>query len=299
MSAPAAAAAAESKQPLTQPKESTIRKMTRLAIQHGAVNLSQGFPNEGPQYDMVWGAVGALVGGTPEGIERMEDLTVSSLLRPGEDSAAVSLKELLSRAQSELDMFNQYSFPMGTNELRLAISDYTERFYKFRPDPMEEVTVVLGATEGFATAIRAVCDPGDAVAFFQPFHELYPSQVSIFHLRGVSCTLTEDTASGRWAFDRDELTTKLRGTGVKAFLLNTPHNPTGKVFSAEEMDYLCTLFKEEGIVCITDEIYEHILFPPHKHICAATLPGMRDNTLVVQSGPCTGGLGRCICVTKA
>ena len=121
---------------------------------------------------------------------------------------------------------------MGTNELRLAISDYTQRFCGFRPDPTEEITVVLGATEGFATAIRAICDPGDAVAYFQPFHELYPSQVSIFHLQAVSCTLTEDSERQIWTFDREELTTKLRGTGVKAFLLNSPHNPTGKVFTA-------------------------------------------------------------------
>ena len=202
-----------------QPQESTIRLMTRLAIQHGAVNLSQGFPNEGPQFDMVWGGVAALVAGTPEGMETMDGLTVGDLAREGEDVAGLSLKELLGRAAGQLDMFNQYSFPMGTAELRDAISDYTARFYgeDFRPHPMEEITVCLGATEGFATTLRAVCEPGDSVAWFQPFHELYPAQVrfpigfrpffltnsrltvvdvdpqvAVWGLNGEVCTLTED-----------------------------------------------------------------------------------------------------------
>lgn len=214
-----------------QPQESTIRLMTRLAIQHGAVNLSQGFPNEGPQFDMAWGGVAAIVGGTPDGMEYIDRMTVGDLVKEGEDGSSLTLKELLSRAAGQLDMFNQYSFPMGTAELRDAISDYTARFYgeDFRPHPMEEITVCLGATEGFATSLRAICAPGDRVAWFQPFHELYPAQVAVWGLQGTVCTLTEDHASGVWHFDREEMRAKLCGTGVKAFLLNSPHNPTGKV----------------------------------------------------------------------
>ena len=221
-----------------QPQESTIRLMTRLAIQHGAVNLSQGFPNEGPQYDMVWGGVAALVGGTPDGMEKMDTLTLGDLVKEGEEAGALSLKEVLGRAAGQLDMFNQYSFPMGTAELRQAIADYTARFYGdggLTPDADAEITVCLGATEGFATSLRAICEPGDTVAFFQPFHELYPAQVAVWGLKGVACTLSEDLDAGTWNFDREEIRKKLVGTGVRAFLLNTPHNPTGKVFTPEEL----------------------------------------------------------------
>ena len=89
--------------------------------------------------------------------------------------------------------------------------------------------------------------------------------------------------TGTWNFDRDEIRGKLCGKGIKAFLLNTPHNPTGKVFTAEELKFLTQIFIEEDIILVTDEIYEHILFAPHNHICCATLPGMRERTVVVQS----------------
>eukprot|EP01052_Picozoa_sp_SAG31_P006364 SAG31_NODE_292_length_18283_cov_10.859859_7_plen_281_part_00 len=99
----------------------------------------------------------------------------------------------------------------------------------------------------------------------------------------VFLTLTENSAVGSWDFDRSAVESALRGGGVRALLLNTPHNPTGKVFSLEELTFLCNICKDEGIVVITDEIYEHILYPPHKHICCATLPGMLASTVVIQS----------------
>jgi aspartate/methionine/tyrosine aminotransferase len=177
------------------PQESTIRRMTRLAVQHEAVNLSQGFPNEPPPFDMVWAGVSALVGGTSEGAQRLAGLQLDQLLQPGESAAQLPLKLLLQRAASHLDLFNQYSFPMGTVELRQCISAYTARFYgeRFRPDPADEVTVCLGATEGFATSLRALCAPGDKVAWFQPYHELYPAQVTRTDMRGQ--TLPPPSAS--------------------------------------------------------------------------------------------------------
>lgn len=270
----------------TSPKESTIRLMTRLAIEHSAVNLSQGFPNEGPQFEMVWAAIAAMLGGMPDAMAFVDGVTVEALLKPGEsavDLARMPLKELVSRAAHKADMFNQYSIPFGTAELRQAISQYTSRFYGFAPSPDTEITVCLGATEGFASSLRAICSPGDKVAFFQPFHELYTSQVAVFHFEPVFLHLSEDMVDGVWMFDRPAVEASLRSGGVKALLLNTPHNPTGKVFSEDELVFLCGICKAEGIVIITDEIYEHILYPPHKHICVATLPGMRESTVVIQS----------------
>ena len=109
-------------------------------------------------------------------------------------------------------------------------------------------------------------------------------QVAVWGLAGVTCTLHEDVSTGLWDFDREEFRAKIVGQGVKAFLLNSPHNPTGKVFTRQELEFICGIIRAEpGCVLITDEIYEHIVFPPHEHICCATLEGMRERTVVVQS----------------
>jgi histidinol-phosphate/aromatic aminotransferase/cobyric acid decarboxylase-like protein len=113
-----------------------------------------------------------------------------------------SLRELLGRAANKADMYNQYSIPFGTAELRAAISAYNKRYYGFAPDVDNGITVCLGATEGFATTLRALCSPGDRVAFFQPFHELYTAQVGVFLLEPAFLTLSEDVAKQEWTFDR-------------------------------------------------------------------------------------------------
>ena len=146
-------------------QESVIRRMTRLAIQYDAVNLAQGFTDEAPTYDLVWGGIAAMLGGTDEGIEQLESFSVKEILgRQGNDSenqSTIGLRELLSRIQNSHDRLNQYSFPFGLPELREAIARYTSRFSGFHPDPEREITVVLGATEGLATVLRAICRPGD------------------------------------------------------------------------------------------------------------------------------------------
>ena len=272
-------------------KESVIRLMTRLAVQHQAVNLSQGFTDEAPCFDLVWGGISAMLGGTDEYVTRFETLTLKQIAEEGgnisEAFLDTPLKDLLARLQNPRDRFNQYSFPFGLPELRRAIAEYTERFYHFRPDPENEITVVLGATEGLSSVLRATCQPGDGVIILQPFHEMYPSQANIFGLRPQYLTLRENQQEGRWELDRDELK-KVADHTTRALILNTPHNPTGKVFTREELIFLADFCQQRDLLVITDEIYEHIIYDDHLHYCLAAFEGMRDRTLVVNSISKTG-----------
>ena len=272
-------------------QESVIRRMTRLAIQHDAVNLAQGFTDEAPTYDLVWGGIAAMLGGTDEGIEQLESLSVKEILgRPGNDSenqSTIRLRDLLSRIQNSHDRLNQYSFPFGLPELREAIARYTSRFSGFHPDPEGEITVVLGATEGLATVLRAICRPGDGILILQPFHEMYPSQARVFGIRPEFISLRDDPDSGHWILDRQELEASLR-RDIRALILNTPHNPTGKVFSRSELEFIAASCRRHGVLIITDEIYEHILYGSNQHHCLASLDGMRDHTIVVNSISKTG-----------
>ncbi len=235
-----------------QIQESVIRRMTRLAIQHNAVNLAQGFTDEAPTYDLVWGGIAAMLGGTDEGIEQLESLSLKEILGERDDDT-VCLRDLLSRVQNSHDRLNQYSFPFGLPELREAIARYTHRFTGFHPDPEREITVVLGATEGLAAVLRATCRPDDGVLILQPFHEMYPSQAKVFGIRPEFISLREDPDSGDWILDREELVASLR-RDIRALILNTPHNPTGKVFTRSELEFIAASCKRHGVLIITDEI---------------------------------------------
>lgn len=272
-------------------KESVIRLMTRLAARHGAVNLSQGFPDEPPPFEAVWGAVAALLGGTDEAIHRLNDSSLRSVLQARgidpEHFLDWPLKEGLALLQGRRDLYNQYSFPFGLAELREEVASYVERFAGFRPDPESEITIVAGATEGFSSALRATCPAGSSVILFQPFHEMYPSQAELFGLRPFYVTLREDPRGERWELDRDQLVASL-DSSVSAVVLNTPHNPTGKVFSREELEFIGELCRKHELLLITDEIYEHITYDGHRHCCPASLEGMRECTIVVNSVSKTG-----------
>ena len=258
---------------VTQLKETVIRRMTRLAAAHGAVNLAQGFTDEAPIYDMVWSGVAALLGGTEEGARRVESLTVREILHAtgiaDADSLDRPVKELFEQVRSSRDELNQYSFPFGLPELRHAIADYTQTCYGYRPDPEEQITVVLGASEGMAAAFRSLLDPGDGVVVMQPYHELYPSQAAIFGLVPRFVTLREDRRAGTWRLDRDELRAALSDPAVKAVVVNTPQNPTGRVLDEEELEFIAELCRAHDRFAITDEIYEHITFDGHRHRCLA------------------------------
>jgi len=276
---------------MAKTKESVIRLMTRLAVQHQAVNLSQGFTDEAPHFELVWGGVTAELGGDDEHIEWLEGLTIGDIgdkLGVGPEALGqMPLRDVLARLQNPRDRFNQYSFPFGLPELREAIAAYTERFYGFRPDPDKQITVVLGATEGLSSLLRATCEPGDGLIVFQPFHEMYPAQANIFGLEPRYVTLREDTEAAVWRMDRDEVRAAA-AKGARAIILNTPHNPTGKVFDAEDMAFLAELCREHDMWVFTDEIYEHIVYDGGKHQCMAALEGMAERTFVVNSISKTG-----------
>ncbi len=272
-------------------KESTIRLMTRLANENQAVNLSQGFTDESAIYEMVWGGISASLGGTQDGIDRLERTTIKDILDVTggdvENLLGMKLKDVLKTLQNPKDAYNQYCYPFGLVELRNAIAEYTQRFQGFRPDPETEITVVLGATEGLFTSLRAICSPGDEIIVMQPYHEMYPSQAEILGLVAKYITLLENREKGTWELDYSELEGIITPK-TKVLVLNTPHNPTGKVFTLDEMNAIADICKKHNIIVITDEIYEHILYDGRKHICMAAMDGMRERTFVVNAVSKTG-----------
>ena len=253
--------------------------MTRLSLEHNAINLSQGITDEPVLYDLAWAGIAAILGGSDEGAEQLQSLTLSDLLsrNPGNDNR--SLKDLCAILQPEHDRYNQYSFPYGLPELREAIADYTRRLYAFRPNPETQITVTAGATEGLSSTLRALCNPGDSVIVLQPFHEMYPNQASLFGLRCEYVTLREK--SDGWAIDKNEWATAAKR--ARALILNTPHNPTGKVFSESELAFIADLCCKHNLFLITDEIYEHILYGDCVHICPTTLASMAERTIVINA----------------
>ena len=266
--------------------------MTRLAVQHQAINLAQGFTDEPPDYELVWGAITALLGGEDPTIERLEHLTLRDLLAADKQTSLdflfkTRIRDLLKQIQGPRDQFNQYSFPFGLPELRNAISEYTEHFCSFRPDPEKEITVVLGSTEGLSSSLRATCQPGDSIILFQPFHEMYPSQAHIFGLHPKYLTLKENQSQGTWELDRKEFE-RIASENIRALILNSPHNPTGKVFSREDLLFIADCCQKYNLLVITDEIYEHILLGERPHISMASLEGMRERTIVLNSISKTG-----------
>lgn len=264
--------------------ESVIRRMTRLARQHEAINLAQGFTDEPPPFPLVWGAIAALLGGSDAGIRRLEQATTAGL--PGvaagaAGAAPVSLSAALESLQGRPDELNQYSYPFGLPELRQAIAAYTARCSGFAPDPETETTVVLGSTEGLAAVLGAIGCRGDGVVVLEPFHEMYPAQAEVFGLEPRFVTLREEAGGSAWRLDPDEL--RRAAAAARLLVLNTPHNPTGKVFAHDDLDTIAEVARSEDLVVVADEIYEHIVFDGARHRSIATWPGMRERTVVVNS----------------
>ena len=259
--------------------ESVIRRMTRLAQQHGAINLAQGFTDEPPPFPLVWGAIAALLGGSDDGILRLERTTATDS-SAGRGSTLL-LRDVLEPLQGRRDELNQYSFPFGLPELRRAIAAHTARWSGFEPDPETETTVVLGSTEGLAAVLAAVGRRGDGVVIVEPFHEMYPAQAEIFGLAPRFVTLREDEDGAAWRLDPDEL--RRVAAGARLLILNTPHNPTGKVCAPEDLEAIADVARSQDLVVVADEIYEHIVFDGARHRSVATWPGMRERTIVVNS----------------
>src|ERR1700685_4574046 len=217
--------------------ESVIREMTRLALQHNAINLAQGFPDF-PAPDQV-------------------------------KQAAV--------AAIEQDL-NQYPITWGQVSIREALADKYREHYGMVVDPERDVCVTCGATEAMIAAMIGCVDPGQEVIVFEPFYENYGAAAAIAGAVPRYVTLREPG----WSFDEAELAAAFTSR-TRAIVINTPGNPTGKVFSAEELGAIARLCQRHGVLAITDEIYEHIVYDGARHIPMATVAGMEDRTITISA----------------
>ena len=213
--------------------ESVIRGMTRLANQHDAINLAQGFPNF-----------------------------------PAPDVLKVAAIEAIKQD------VNQYAITWGAKRLRDAISCRYAEWYGMEVDPEEEITVTCGSTEAMASTLLSIVDPGDQVIVFDPFYENYGPDTILCDASPVHIPMGvgEELDAERLA---DAFSNRTR-----AIILNTPNNPTGKVFSLEELEAIAALCQQYDAYAVTDEIYEHIVYEG-RHIPIATIPGMRDRTITI------------------
>ena len=215
--------------------ESVIREMTRQANLHGAINLSQGFPDFGAPEEIKLAACDAI----------MADV-------------------------------NQYAITWGAKRFRDAIARKSSWYLGLEVDPEREITVTCGSTEAMIAAMMAIVNPGDEVVVFEPFYENYGPDAILSGATPRYVTLHAPD----WNFDPDELAAAFNNN-TKAIIINTPNNPTGKVFTREELELIASLCRKWNAIAITDEIYEHILFNGKKHIAMACLDGMRDRTITI------------------
>ena len=216
---------------------SVFVEMSRLAVQHGAVNLGQGFPDF-----------------------------------PGPDF----VKEAAKRA-IDADL-NQYAISHGSPRFRKAVAADWARRLGGEVDPETEITVASGATEVIYDAIQAFVGPGDELITFEPFYDSYRAATV---LAGGEFKVVRLQAPD-WSFEVDELQ-RLITPRTRVFLLNTPHNPTGKVFSREELEAIARLAIEHDLVVLSDEVYDRIVFDEAVHIPIATLDNMWERTLTINS----------------
>jgi aminotransferase len=215
--------------------ESVIREMTRLALLHNAVNLSQGFP----------------------------DFAAPEVLK----------KAAIDAINADV---NQYAITWGAKNFRDALVYKTKKFLGIDIDSEREITATCGSTEAMIDVLLAVINPGDEVIVFEPFYENYGPDAIISGATPRFVRLREPD----WSFDPKELAAAFNNK-TKAIIVNTPNNPTGKVFSREELQYIADLCQKWDALCITDEIYEHLLYDGVEHVSMITLDGMRERTILV------------------
>ncbi|MGZ8581205.1 MAG: aminotransferase class I/II-fold pyridoxal phosphate-dependent enzyme [Actinomycetota bacterium] len=217
--------------------ESVIRDMTRLANQHDAINLGQGFPDF---------------------------------------PAPEELKDAAARAIAE--DHNQYPITWGVPAFREAIAAAYARDYGMTIDPEAEICVTCGSTEAMIASMLGVLDPGDEIVVFEPFYENYgPDSIIAGAVPRLVSLRPPD-----WTFDEAELRAAF-GPRTRAIVINTPNNPTGKVFTREELAVVAELCVEHDAIAITDEIYEHITYDGAEHVPVATLPGMEERTITISA----------------
>jgi N-succinyldiaminopimelate aminotransferase len=222
---------------------SIFAEMSTLAVETGAINLGQGFPDtDGPA-----------------------EVTAAAI-------------------QAIRDGFNQYPPDRGIPELRRAVADHQARFYGQQVDP-GDVMVSTGASEAIGAAIMALVEPGQEVVVFEPYFDLYAAVIEL--AGGVRRAVTLRTPD--YSFDPDELEAVINSS-TRLILVNTPHNPTGKVFSEAELAEIARLAITHDLLVVTDEVYEHMTYDGTRHIPLATLPGMAERTVTISSGGKSFGL---------
>ena len=216
--------------------ESVIREMTRLALAHDAINLSQGYPDF---------------------------------------AAPEELKE--AARQAIADDINQYPLTWGAEPFRLAIAEqYRARYSMTWVDPAVHVTVTCGSTEAMIAAMLGVLNPGDEVVVFEPFYENYGPDTILSGAVPRTVTLHPPD----WTVDEDELRAAFNDR-TRGIVINTPNNPTGKVFTREELQLISELCQRHDAIVFTDEIYEFILYDGHRHVPPASIPGLEDRTVTI------------------
>ncbi|MFM6850567.1 MAG: aminotransferase class I/II-fold pyridoxal phosphate-dependent enzyme, partial [Terrabacter sp.] len=188
-------------------------------------------------------------------------------------------QEVLDAAKAAIDGGrNQYPQGAGVPELLDAIAAHQKRFYGLDLDARREVLVTVGATEAIAATILALCEPGDEVVTFEPYYDSYAASIALAGAtRRTSVLRFPD-----FAVDEESLRAAF-SSRTRLVLLNTPHNPTGKVFTRDELELIAALAREHDAWVVTDEVYEHLVFDGREHVPMATLPGMRERTLTLSS----------------
>ncbi len=217
--------------------DSVIRRMTRVSLQYGAVNLSQGFPDFDPP------------------------------------------KEILDRlAEVAHEDYHQYSITWGAQNFREALAEKQSKFMDRSIDPNSEIVVTCGSTEAMMAAMMTVTDPGDKVIVFSPFYENYGADAILSGAQPIYVPLYPP----EFDFNPDELEAAFK-QHPKALILCNPSNPCGKVFTYNELKFIADLAEKYDIFVITDEVYEHIVYAPNRHVYFATLPGMWERTISCSS----------------
>lgn len=217
--------------------DSVIRRMTRVSLKYGAVNLSQGFPDFEPP------------------------------------------KEILDRlAEVAREDFHQYSITWGAQNFREALAEKQSRLMGRKIDPNGEIVVTCGSTEEMMAAMMTVANPGDKVIVFSPFYENYGADAILSGAQPIYVPLVPP----EYSFDADVLEDAFRQR-PQALILCNPSNPCGKVFTREELQIIADLAEKYDAWVITDEVYEHIVYEPNRHIYFSTLPHMRERTICCSS----------------
>ena len=191
--------------------------------------------------------------------------------------------EVLDRAREEISAGNnQYPPGIGIVDLRHAVAEHQRRFWGLEVDPESEVLVTMGATEALAGALLGILDPGDEVVVFEPLFDTYAGCVALAGAV-MSPVVLRPQPDGNYGFDPDEFRAAL-SPRTRMILLNTPHNPTGKVFTREELELIAHAALERDLIVVSDEVYEHLTFDGAVHLPIAALPGMADRTITISSG---------------